>query len=107
MAFFDLLIWFILGTVVGGSVGMGAAKFIFYLTKIQDQRKILEIIDGKVKNNLKVEGETIDVDKFIVKDNDGKIIYIDLKDVKKTLPRALNSEKTTLLKKIKGLLRVS
>lgn len=105
MAFFDLLIWFVLGTIVGGLVGIGAAKFIFYLTKIQDQKKILEIIEGNLQNKIKMDGETIDIDKFVLKDNDGKMIHIDLKSIKKTPSKALKSEKTTVLERIKGFFK--
>ena len=92
MALFDSLVGLILAIVVGGSVGIGASKLASSYLKRQDKQKVLEVIEGKVQNSLKLDGKTINVNKFTYKKDDGEIIRkVTLADiVEKASPQALN-----------------
>ena len=62
MAFFDILVLILVGVVVGGGIGAGFAKFTYSYLKKRDKFKLYDIINGKTKNILKLDGEIIDVD---------------------------------------------
>ncbi len=102
MAFFDLLIWITITLAMGGSVGVGSSKLAsLYLGK-QDLIRVLNVIKGESPNNLKLDGETINVNKFQYKRNDGEIIKVKMVDiVKKASEIPLKQQKTPFLKGLK------
>lgn len=103
MALISSLVWIVLGGIVGGSIGMGMAKLTLLILARQDRMKMIQVIEGKIPNNLKLDGETINVNKFIVKNNDGEMIDVKFIDPrKKTSSQGLNSEKITFLQRIKS-----
>ncbi len=73
MALFDTLILAGITIVIGGSVGIGISKIFVSYQKRQDRNKALKFIEGKLKNNLKLDGELINVDKFSYKEADGNM----------------------------------
>ena len=104
MAFFDFLIWFTVGSLIGIGVGISASKFSMRLLKTKDENKMIKVINGEIPNNLNFEGEIINVQKFVNKDSDGNIKTVIFgKDFKKTPQKALIGQKITVFKRIKGL----
>jgi len=90
----DSIIWFALVVVIGGSIGMAAAKFVSSYQKEQDKKKMFEVIEGKIPNNLKLDGKIIKVDKFVYKDDEGEVIKVKLGDLAgKTSQKPLKEEK--------------
>ncbi len=83
MALFDILTWVVFVMVVGGAVGMGATKFVSFLLHKKDKRDVLKVLKGKLPNTLKLDGETIEVNKFIYKKSDGEIVRESWKDIDK------------------------
>ncbi len=106
MAFFDILIWVFITLVIGGPVGMVIAKLASSFLRIQDEKKMIEVINGRIPNNIKVDGEIFNIQKFTSKNKDGKMVVVEFgKESKKTSPQSLNSEKITLLKRLKGMFK--
>ena len=104
MALFDSLIWLTLGALIGISVGIPTSKFLVRSLKIKDENKMIKVIHGEVPNNLKIEGEIINVKKFVNKDSDGnRKTLVFGKDFKRTPQKALIGQKIAVLKRIKGL----
>lgn len=103
MAFFDLLILFFLTMIVGSVVGIGFGMLSMLLLKMQDNRKLLKIIQGKIPNKIKLDNKMVDVNKFTYKEDDGEIIKkVTLADiVKKSSPEPLKEEKTPIKKRKK------
>ncbi len=97
MALFDLLIWFFVGGIIGGSVGMGISKLFLFIQKSKDQGNLLKIIQGKSPNNYKLDGKMVNIHKFIYKEDGGEIIRIEITDmIKKTSLEAPKDEKTPI-----------
>ena len=104
MAFFDFLIWFTVGSLIGIGVGIPVAKFSIRQLKNKDRNKMIKVINGEIPNNLNFEGEIINVQTFVSKDSEGNINTLVFgKDFKKTPQKALIGQKITVLKRIKGL----
>ena len=81
MGFIDYVVWGAVGLVVGGSIGAGCAKLaVLYLRKV-DKDKVTKVIEGKIPNTLKLDGEIIQVDKFKYKKGDGKIVEVKLEEL--------------------------
>ena len=94
MAFFDVLIWFVLTMLIGGSVGIVFAMLSRLVLKRRDRNYALKVIQGKIPNNLELDGKKVDVNKFQYKENDGEIIKVNITDIgKKTQSEALKDEK--------------
>ncbi len=102
MALMEIVVWSGITLVIGGSVGASAAKIASYHLRKQDKKKLLEVVEGKKANNLKIDGEIINVMKFTYKRTDGELIKdITLKEMaKKDQPVPLNEQKTTFLNKL-------
>ncbi len=81
MGFIDVLIWGGVTLAVGGSIGAGSAKLASSYLKEQDKKKIVKVIEGKIPNTLKLDGNLIQVDKFQYKKSDGEIVKVDLADI--------------------------
>ncbi|KKL29005.1 hypothetical protein LCGC14_2369460 [marine sediment metagenome] len=121
----DILIWGILTIVIGSVVGIVIGKFYFSILKKQEGKRAIQFLLGNRPNNLKLDGEVINVNKFVVKANSGKIIKMGIgmeidkfevqdqgeeivkigvediiKNPKKTQPEASKSEKMSLFKRI-------
>lgn len=110
MVFFSYLAWLVIGAIIGFPIGILCVKFLISYQKTQDQNKMLKVIKGEVPNNLKLDGETYNVQKFIAKNKDGKIIAVEFgKEFKKMPSEALNKQKIgsfkTVLTKIRGLFK--
>ena len=102
MAFIDPLIWGAVTLIIGGSVGVGASKLVNYLSKKQEENKIFDFIEEKTPNNLKLDGEIINVNKFTYKKSDGETIKEEIADIaKKASQERLKQEKTLFMKKLK------
>ena len=88
----DILIWGIGTIAIGGAVGIIIGKIYFKILKRQEEKRAIEFLLGKRKNNIKLDGELINVVKFKVKNNEGKILEIGVadmvKDLEKTQPKA-------------------
>lgn len=103
MAFFDILMWGLVTGLIGGSIGIGGALAVSSQKKRQDQIRMLKVIKGEIPNSLKLDGEMIEVKKFIYKTMDGEIIRTTLSDIVKKAPQIpLKQEKTSFLSKIKS-----
>ncbi|KKM66312.1 hypothetical protein LCGC14_1482480 [marine sediment metagenome] len=103
MAFFDSLAWLVVGGVVGSSIGMGMAKLTSIILATQDKKKMIQVIGGKIPNNLKLDGETINVNQFKVKNNDGDIKDVEFgKPSKKTSSQGLDGVKIAFLQRMKN-----
>ena len=89
----DILIWGIGAIAIGGAVGVIMGKIYFKILKRQEEKRAIEFLQGKRRNNIKLDGKLIDVVKFKVKDNEGKVLKIGvedmLKEVEKTQSKAL------------------
>ena len=83
MGFIDYVIWGTITLAIGGSIGAGAAKIASSYLKIKDENKIVRVMEGKIPNTLKLDGELIQVDKFQYKKSDGEIVKVKLKDLAK------------------------
>lgn len=83
MVFTDYLVWGGITLVVGGSIGAGVAKLSSLYLKRQDKKKIVRVMEGKIQNTLKLDGDLIQVDKFQYKKNNGEIVKVKLKDLAK------------------------
>ncbi len=94
MALVSGLIWLTIGGMIGGSIAIGFAKVVMILLNNQDKTLMIDIINGRKKNNIKFDGETINLNRFKEKNNDGdiKVMVFD-KDFQKTSPQALNQVK--------------
>ena len=103
MALFDILIWIFLLLIVGSSMGALGAKLATSRLNRLEEKKSLLIVNGKIKNILKLEGRLINVDKFTYRDDDGEIQKkVKLSDlVKKTQSAPLKQEKRTHIQGIK------
>ena len=103
MGFMDYLVWGGITLVIGGSVGSGFAKLSQVYLKSQDKKKIVGVLEGKIPNTLKLDGELIQVDKFQYKKNDGEIVKVKLADITpKTSQKPLSKEKTSLFWELKN-----
>lgn len=103
MGFIDYLVWGGIIMVVGGSIGAGFAKLSSLYYKSQDKKKIVGVLEGKIPNTLKLDGELIQVKKFQYKKSDGEIVKVNLADiVPKTSQKPLSKEKTSLLGELKN-----
>ncbi len=103
MALVSGLIWLTIGGMIGGSIAIGFAKVVMILLNNQDKTLMIDIINGRKKNNIKFDGETINLNRFKEKNNDGEIKVIEFgMDLKKTSPQALNQVKKHFWK---GLLK--
>ncbi len=101
MAFFDILIWGFILLIIGGSVGVGASVLALRYKKKQEDIAIFEVINGKKPNYLELDGERVEIKKFIYKKSDGTIVEGSFKDLfKKVVQMPLKQQKTTLLSKI-------
>lgn len=101
MPFIDYLIWGVVALVIGGPVGIGFYKLTHSYSKKQEKKKIFDFLEEKTPNNLKIDGETINVKKFIYKQNDGELINVEIADIaKKAKIEGLKQEKTPFLKRI-------
>ena len=101
MALVSGLIWLTIGGIIGGSIAMGFANMVMFFLNKQDKTLMIDIINGKKKNNIKFDGETIHLNKFKDKNNDGKInVIVFDEDFKKTLPQALNQVKKHFWKRL-------
>lgn len=68
----DFLIIIIVGGVIAGALGVAFAKVSLKIKNNRIQRGGHEFLIGKKKNIIRVDGEDIDVKKFIIKDYDGQ-----------------------------------
>lgn len=77
----NILLIIILPCAIG--FGIFAGHFISKIKRLKEERNIisnlLEVLDGKRKNVLKIKGKEYVADRFKMKDKDGKVIIIDLK----------------------------
>lgn len=100
MALFDSLTFITLAIVVGGSVGIGMGKLYRFYLKNQEKKKAFKFIKGEIPNNYNLDGEKININKFITKENNGKIIKMGIVDIhKNVLSQALNKQKQPFLKR--------
>ncbi len=98
MGFTNSLMWGLVALVIGGSVGVGASKLVNSYSKKQERKKVVDFLEEKTENNLKLDGEIINVRKFIYKQNDEVIIKVEIADmVKKDKIKGLKQEKTPFM----------
>ncbi len=101
MALVSGLIWLTLGAMIGGSIAIGFANMVIILLSKKDRTLMMNIINGKSKNNIKLDGETININRFKEKNNDGIINVIEFGiDLKKTSPQVLNQVKKPFWRRI-------
>ena len=106
MGFLDVLAWGGITLALGGSVGAGSAKLAAYYLKEQDKMKVVKVIEGKIPNTLKLDGNLIQVDKFQYKKSNGEVVKVKLADlVKKSSQKASIEEKQSFLSILKSKFR--
>lgn len=81
MSFISYLIWGGVTIVVGAPIGVLCAKLASVYIKKQILKKALKVIEGKALNTIKLDGESIHVDKFQYKKNDGEIVKVKLENI--------------------------
>ena len=70
----DIIIWSAITLLVGSGVGVLIGKAYFNILKRKEEKEAIEFLKGNKLNNLKLDGEIININKFVVKTNSGKII---------------------------------
>lgn len=101
MALVSGLIWLTIGAIIGGSIAVGFGKIVMIFLNSQDKTLMMNIINGKMKNNINLDGETININRFKEKNNSGIINIIEFgTDLKKTPPQALNQVKRSLWQRV-------
>lgn len=102
MGFVDILSWVGVTLVLGGSIGAGFAKLSSSYLKEQDKKKIVRVIEGKIPNTLKLDGNLVEVKEFQYKKSDGEIVKVKLKDlVKNSSQKAPIQQKPSFLSKFR------
>lgn len=101
MAFTGYLTWGAIILIIGGSVGVAASKLANVYSKRQEVKKMLDVLEEKTPNNLKLDGETINVNKFAYKRSDGEVIKVEIADiVKKAKIKGSKQEKLSFMRRI-------
>lgn len=76
--------WLAIGIFVGAlifGIGFGILSYRFWILKSDKKimKNLLEVLDGKRKNEIEIDGEIYDAYKFKLRDKDGNETLIDLK----------------------------
>lgn len=86
----NFIIIIVASVIIAGFLGIGmgilAQKFKDWMLRFRG-RKFLE---GKTKNNINLDGEIINVNKFRWKDRDGRLQYTEIKpfeEIKEAIPQ--------------------
>jgi cell division protein FtsI/penicillin-binding protein 2 len=75
-----LAISIIFGAVlVGIVIGFFATKLFFWRQQVKHEKQAKEVIEGKRKNQIEIDGQVFDATKFRIRDEKGKEIIINLK----------------------------
>ena len=76
MGMSDIVIGLVMAVLIGGGIAWLMVKFKVMLIQHLQNRKSQKVFNGEIPNNLKVEGEVINVHEFIQKNADGEKMVV-------------------------------
>ena len=77
----DFILLVLGGSIIVGLISYGLAIFSNYLKKKTEIKMAKQILAGKRKNSIKIDGERIDITKHKWKNHDGDIEELEIKPI--------------------------
>lgn len=79
----DFILLIVCGSIIVAGISLGLVTFSNYLKKKTEIKVARQILMGKRKNSIKIDGENINITKHKWKTPEGEIKTLEIKPVKK------------------------